>query len=166
MTVTIIVAIGNNREIGLDNKLLWHIPDDLKRFRKITMGHHVVMGRRTFESIGKPLPGRKNIVLTRREDFNVPDMIKSSGLKEALAMAKADSENEVFIIGGESVYRKALELADRLYLTKVDYSGSADRFFPEYQQFDWKIVERKMCTADAVADGMPASWEYIVLERK
>jgi len=130
--ISIIAVIGKNRELGKDNKLLWHIPGDLPRFRSITTGHPVIMGRKTFESIGKPLADRTNIIISAH-DF--PNSVKS--LEEAIALAKVSpGSEEIFIIGGGSVFGEAMNLADRLYLTVVDLEASdADTYFPDYSRF-------------------------------
>lgn len=126
-----IAVIGKNRELGKDNHLVWNIPSDLKRFRDITRGHAVIMGRKTLESIGHPLPDRKNIVITHQKV--IPGVTVTSSLDEAIAQA---GEGEVFIIGGASVYAQGIAKADRLYLTLVDAAApSADAFFPAYPDF-------------------------------
>lgn len=133
--LSIIAVIGKNRELGKDNTLLWHVPGDLPRFKKLTTGHPVIMGRKTFESIGKPLAGRTNIVISK--DAVIPDAIVVQSLDEAVEVAKkSPGAEEIFIIGGGSVYAQAIGCADRLYLTIVDKSASdADTFFPEYSRF-------------------------------
>src|SRR5438093_773206 len=115
MTVSIIVAMTEDRVIGKDNKLPWHLSEDLKRFKRLTMGHAVIMGRKTFDSIGKPLPGRRNIVLSRDANFRPADVVVAANLKEALA-ACAPGESEAFVIGGAALFQEALPLADRIYL--------------------------------------------------
>ncbi len=139
--VSIVVAIGrdkqHNRVIGKDNNLVWRIPDDLKRFKKITLGHPVIMGRRTFDSIvsvlGKPLPGRTNIVVTRDTTYSYPGAEVVHSLEDAVALAsKLDSE-EIFIGGGTEIYKQALPLVNRLYLTLIDDERDGDSYFPEYE---------------------------------
>jgi dihydrofolate reductase len=133
--ISIIVAIGKNRAIGRNNQLLWHIPDDLKHFKKITTGHTIVMGDRTFNSIGKPLPNRKNIVVTRNSDFKAEGCEISYSLEEVLKRAK-EAPEEIFIIGGGQIYNQALPWADKLYLTLVDDEPqNADTFFGDYSEF-------------------------------
>jgi dihydrofolate reductase len=139
--LSIIAVIGKNRELGKDNKLLWHLPGDLKRFRLITNGHPVIMGRKTFESLPGVLPNRTNIVITRDSLFDAKGAIVVSSFDEAIEKAKiSPGSNEVFVIGGGSVYAQAIDRADRLYLTVVDASAAADTFFPDYSRFT-KIVE-------------------------
>jgi dihydrofolate reductase len=133
-----IVAIGNNREIGRNNDLLWHIPEDLKNFKKLTLGHHIIMGRKTFESIGRPLPGRHTIIVTTQEDYSVSGCITVHSLEEALDFAKEANESEVFICGGGAIYELALPKTEKLYLSRVDYSGEADVYFPDFERYNWQ----------------------------
>ncbi len=129
-----IAVVGKNREIGCNNKLLWDLPGDMKHFRDTTAGHMVIMGQKTYESIGKALPGRKNIVLSMDPDFKAPDCEISGNLEE-IANRYKDSPEEVFIIGGASIYKQFLPFAQKLYLTLVDDSPKADAFFPDYSEF-------------------------------
>lgn len=140
--ISIIAAIGSNRELGKDNKLLWNIPEDLKRFRKLTMGHPVIMGRKTFESIGKSLPNRANIIITRDKNYQIVGCLIAHSLEEAINMAKEKDKKEIFIIGGGQIYEQAISIADKLYLTVVEGNYNADTFFPDYSQFK-KVVFRK-----------------------
>jgi dihydrofolate reductase len=130
--VSIIAAIGDNRELGKDNKLLWHIPQDLKRFKNLTTGHTVIMGRKTYESIGIPLPNRTNIVITKDNAFTAPGCLIAYSLDEAI---EKSNDTETFIIGGASIYSQAINRADKLYLTKVKGSFDADTYFPDYSRF-------------------------------
>lgn len=128
-----IAAIAReNRAIGKDNRLLWHIPEDFKRFKELTSGHAIIMGENTFKSIGRPLPNRTNIVLSQTEGFAPEGVVVVRSIDEALDAAKQCEAEEVFICGGASVYRQFLPLADRLYLTLVEGDFEADTFFPEY----------------------------------
>ena len=146
--ISIVVALGrdgqHNRVIGKDNRLLWHIPEDLKRFKALTLGHPVIMGRRTFESIlavlKKPLPGRTNIVVTRDETWSYPDVLVAHSLEEALAKAKEVDQEEIFIGGGTQIYEEALSFVDRLYLTLIDDEKEGDTFFPAYETEFTKVV--------------------------
>ena len=141
MIVSLIVAQGPKREIGLNNKLLWHISEDLKNFKKITTGKAIVMGRKTFESIGKPLPDRKNIVLTRDKNFSYPgiDVITDPLMAFDLALEFNDSdESELVIIGGAEIYNIYLPFVQKIYLTEVDYKGEADAYFPELDRSQWE----------------------------
>lgn len=145
---SIIVAIGKNREIGKGNKLLWHIPEDLKNFKEITTGKTVIMGRKTFESIGRPLPNRKNIVLSKngdKESFEQKGIELYQNLENLIADYK-NSEEEIFIIGGEQIYREFMqkELVRRLYISYIEFSDSeADAYFPEIDYKNWRIIKEK-----------------------
>lgn len=137
MIVSIIVAMDKNRGIGLNNRLPWRLPDDLKRFKSLTIGHHLIMGRKTYESIGQALPGRTSIIISRNPDFNAPDCLLADSLEKALALAEADGEEETFVIGGSQIFQEALPLADRIYLTQVHVALPADVYFPKYDLDDW-----------------------------
>jgi dihydrofolate reductase len=144
--VSIVAALGRNRELGRGNELLWHIPEDLKRFKRLTLGHPVVMGRKTFESIvamlGKPLPGRPNIVVTRDAQWHVEGAIAAHSLEEALSKARELDGQEIFIGGGANLWEQSLPYAERLYLTLIDDAKEADAFFPAYEKlFTKKIFE-------------------------
>ena len=144
--ISAIAAIGNTtRALGKGGGLLWHIPEDMKRFKELTSGRPVIMGRKTWESIPlkfRPLPGRKNIVITRNADFEADGATVSSSIEDAIAKAEQANPEEIFIIGGAEIYRQALPLADRLYLTLVESDDPGDAFFPEYPEFK-KEIERK-----------------------
>lgn len=135
MTISIIVAVAENDVIGFDNHLLWHISEDLKRFKSLTLGHHVIMGRKTFESVGKPLPGRVNIVISRQDNYSKDGCTVVKSLEEALEVAKNDSE--VFIIGGGEIYKQALSITDKIYLTRIHAGFAGDTFFPELKLTEW-----------------------------
>lgn len=153
--VCAVVAIGKNRELGKDNQLLWHIPDDLKRFKELTLGHPLIMGRKTFESIlgytqGKPLPGRTNIVVSRHPDEMMEivspssDVIVVSSLEDAIAKGRELDEKEVHIGGGAQIYEQALPYIDKLYLTLIEDEKEADSFFPPYEkEFTKKVFEEE-----------------------
>ena len=161
MKISIIVAIGKNREIGKEGQIPWHVKEDLQNFKKLTMNHHVVMGRKTFESIGKPLPGRKSIVLSTKT-INIPgEYLIASSLEEAIEIARSSGENELFIAGGSSVYEKSLIFADSLYLSEIDYQGDADTYFPDYSSYDWKKIEETFHPATNVSP----SWRYSILKK-
>ena len=148
--IVIIAAIAENNAIGKDNRMLWHLPDDFKRFKKITMGHTLIMGRKTFESIGgKPLPGRPHIVITRNGNYQVPEGVRRvASLQEALEVTAG--EDSVFIIGGGQIYRQALRHADVLDLTLVHtHIKDADTFFPEIDPRQWVEVSREEHPADS-----------------
>ena len=143
--LSLIAAIGKNRELGLGGKLLWSLPDDMRHFNEVTAGHPVVMGRKTWESLPerfRPLPGRTNIIVTRQEGYGAPGATVVDSLEDARApAARASGNDEVFIIGGGEIYSAALPFADRLYLTVVDSTTQADTFFPSYEQ-DFKILSK------------------------
>ena len=144
--ITIIAAIGKNRELGKDNDLIWHLPNDLKRFKKVTSGHVVIMGRKTFESLGKPLPNRTNIIITRNGNFKAEGCVIVNSLNEAIEASKADPNP--FILGGAEIYRQSIKIADVLDLTLVDAELDADVFFPVIDITIWKETSRQDFIAD------------------
>jgi len=144
MIISIIVAIGKNFEIGLNGKMPWHVPQDLKRFKSITMNHHLVMGRKTFESIGRPLPGRTTICLSHDLELHLAGVDMVHSLDDAITLAKKRGENELFIAGGAYVYKNALVYASKLYLTRVDYQGEADTFFPKINFAQWTLTSAEI----------------------
>ena len=146
--VTIIAAIANNNALGKDNDLIWHLPADLKRFKKVTSGHHILMGRNTFESIGKPLPNRTTVIITRNKDYKAAGCIVVDSIEKAIEVAKADEH--IFIIGGAQVYKQtiAANLVDQLDITQVHHSFDADVYFPEIDSDIWKEVAREEFKAD------------------
>jgi len=146
--ISLIVAMDEKRGIGKAGRLPWRLSSDLKRFRKLTMGHHLIVGRKTFESIGKPLEGRHMIVVTRDQNFQPAGVIVSHSIDAALEVARERGENEVFVIGGGEIYVQTLSLADRLYLTQVHAEVSADTFFAEFSENAW--IEKE--TIDQEAD--------------
>lgn len=131
MIISLIAAMATNRVIGSKGRLPWHLPEDLARFRRLTWGHPIIMGRITYEGIGRPLPGRTTIVISRQTDYPLPDCIVTHGIDGALAAARATGTDEVFICGGGQVYRELLPLAHRIYLTVVQESPAGDTFFPD-----------------------------------
>lgn len=141
MQTVIVVAVGRNGVIGVEGRLPWRIPEDLARFKEMTMGHTLVMGRATFESIGRPLPGRTTIVLTRRPGWSHDGVKVARSLEEALAMSAADGR-DAFIAGGAEVYRAGLEVADRIELTEVDAEPVGDTVFPEVDWSQWRETGR------------------------
>lgn len=143
--ISLIAAIGKNRELGRGNELIFQIPEDMKHFRETTQGHTVIMGRKTYESIGRPLPNRTNIVVSRDESYEVPaGVLKATSIEEAIELAKKHENNEIFVIGGAQIYSLAMPYADKLYLTLVNAEvKDADAFFPEYSEFKKVLFERK-----------------------
>ena len=148
MLISIIAAIGRNRAIGYKNTLPWRLPTDLQRFKQLTLGHHILMGRKTFESIGRPLPGRTSIIITRQKDFQAEGCLITHSLDTAIDLAKSRGEQEAFIIGGAEIYAQALSKADRMYLTMVEAEPEADAFFPEYDEAKWDQVESEVSHAN------------------
>ncbi len=151
MLVSMIAAIGKNRELGKNNRLLWHIPEDFKRFKDLTSGHVVIMGRKTYESLPekfRPLPNRTNIIVTRDVGYKIKDAIVCHSIEEAINLAKKKT-SEIFIIGGAQIYDLGIKYADRLYLTLVDKEyPDADAFFPDYSQFKKVITEENHSSGD------------------
>ena len=135
--ITLIVAMGKNREIGKENQLLWHLPKDLKHFKELTSGYPIIMGRKTYESIGKPLPNRTNIVISRKNDWFEEGILIVGSIKEAVKFAKKIDE-EVFVIGGGNIYEQTIDLADKLEVTLVDAVLDADTFFPKINEKVWQ----------------------------
>lgn len=146
--LSIICAIAPDRAIGLNNQLLWHLPVDLKHFKEITQGHTVIMGQKTFESIGRALPNRTNIVLSLDSAFQPVGVVVCDSLAKALDYARGVEKEEIFIIGGGSVYQQTIDLADRLYLTIVSGQYTADTYFPDYSKFN-KVLSNEFATDDS-----------------
>jgi dihydrofolate reductase len=161
MKVSMIAAMGANRAIGLRGSLPWHLPADLRFFKQKTWGHVVIMGRKTFESVGKPLPGRRNLVVSRKDDFRPEGVEVAGSLEEALDLAAG--EGEVFICGGAEIYRRALDCADRIYLTLIHQSFEADTFFPEFDPSLWRERERIDRDPD---ERNPYPYSFVVYERR
>jgi dihydrofolate reductase len=156
MIISIIVAMDLDRAIGRENRLPWYLPKDMARFRRITMGHPVIMGRKTYESIGRPLPGRANIVITRQDDYCAEGCVVVRDLQTAFAAC--EGADEVFVLGGEAVFRDAMPLADRVYITVVHTRINGDAFFPELPQ------NMKLLSSESTEDVYPL--EFQVYERK
>ncbi len=140
MKTSIIAAFSENRVIGLNNRLPWHIQEDLKWFKKTTMGHTVIMGRKTFESLQKPLPGRKNIVLSTQKNYKASGALVCRSIDEAIKISKAGDEKEIFIIGGGQIFNKTLPRADRIYITLIHKEFAGDTFFPVIREGMFKKV--------------------------
>jgi dihydrofolate reductase len=137
--LTIIAAASENNALGKDNQLVWHLPEDFKRFKTLTSGHYIIMGRKTFESFPKPLPNRTHIIITRQADYEVPEgCIVVSGLQEAIAICPKNEE--AFVIGGGEIYQQSLELVNKIDITRVHTSLEADTFFPAIETTKWKLV--------------------------
>jgi dihydrofolate reductase len=146
--VSIIAAMDRKRGIGVDNKLPWRLSADLKRFRELTMGHHIIVGRRTFESIGRPLPGRRMVVVTRDRNYKAEGCEIAHSVEDASRLASERGEGEVFICGGAEIYAQSIGIVDRMYLTFVDAEVEADTFFPEFDEREWSERESFYQPAD------------------
>ncbi len=164
--VSLVVAVAENGVIGKENGLPWRLPEDLKYFKRITMGHPIVMGRLTYESIGRPLPGRQNIVVTRQKDWSAEGVEVVHSLPEALSAGKDAAKDagleQVMLIGGAELYRQAIDQAHRLYLTEVHSPVEGDAYFPEFDREKWREMSRERYSADA---SNPYSYSFVLLER-
>ncbi len=147
MIKSIIAAYAQNRVIGKDNQLIWQLPSDLKYFKKLTTGHHIIMGRKTYLSIGKPLPERTTVVITRNQDFQAPGCIVVHSLEDALGVSET-KDNEVFICGGASIYKQAIPYCDRMYITEIYQEFKGDAFFPEFDKNKWQIIKKEVRLPD------------------
>ncbi|MGE5943945.1 MAG: dihydrofolate reductase [Flavobacteriales bacterium] len=160
--LTIIVAAAENNAIGKDNKLIWHLSDDLKRFKNLTKGHHIIMGRKTFESFAKPLPNRTHIVITRQADYKAPEgVIVVNTLSDAINIAKSDKQP--FIIGGGEIYKQAMAIADKIEITRVHDTFEADTFFPEIDKAIWKQTTNEFHKKD---ENNEYDFSFITYQRK
>jgi dihydrofolate reductase len=162
MVLSIIVAASSNNVIGKDNKLPWHLPEDLKYFKNTTWAMPVVMGRKTYESIGKPLPGRTNIVITRNKDLKIEGVEAVQSLNEAMEIAGRHDVKEVFIIGGAEIFNTFLPLVSRIYLTRIHREMDGDVFFPVFNKTNWQLVKNKDCEPD---EKNPFSYSFEVWEK-
>jgi len=163
MTISIICALGDNDAIGIDNHLPWSMPADLKRFKKLTTGHHVLMGRRTWDEIRKPLPGRVNVVITRNPEFKAEGVAIARSVDQAIAEAETAGDAEIFVIGGAEIIAQTLHRADRMYLTRVHAEPLADTFFPEFDDVnEWRLADREDFEAD---ERNPYAYSFLTYER-
>ncbi|HIO96968.1 MAG TPA: type 3 dihydrofolate reductase [Leucothrix sp.] len=162
MKISMIAAMGKNRVIGFNNKMPWHLPADLQWFKKTTLGSPIIMGRKTYDSIGFPLPGRLNIILSRNKDLKIKGCSVVNSLDAALKLAREVDKDEVFITGGAHLYNKFLVDADRLYLTLIDETFDGDTFFPDYTQYEWEQVAKVKHASD---DKNPHSYTFLTLDR-
>jgi len=161
--ISLLVAMDEARGIGKAGKLPWRLSADMKRFRELTMGHHIIVGRKTFESIGKPLPGRDMIVVTRDESLKPDGCLTASYVEAAIALARERGETEVFVCGGAAIYAQALNAAHRIYLTQVHANVDADTFFPEFDASAWREAEKTFQPAD---EKNQFAFTFKVLERE
>ncbi len=159
--ISIIVAMAKNRTIGINNTLPWRCPEDLKRFKSLTMGHHMIMGRKTFDSIGKALPGRTTVVVTRNQELVIEGCIVAHSLQQAIAACVNDEE--IFIVGGAELYKQALPLADTLYLTEIQQYIEGDAHFPEFNNNAWLEVSRAY---HSQLQPQPLSYHFVVYRHK
>jgi dihydrofolate reductase len=158
-TLTLIAAMGKNRAIGLAGRMPWHLPAELQHFKQVTMGKTIVMGRKTWQAIGRPLPGRQNIVISRNSDFQADGVEVSGSLTDAIELAKSD---EVMVIGGGQLYALALPLAGRMVLTLIDLEPEADTWFPEWDELEWSQISEKHFPID---DNNKLAYKIIELNR-
>lgn len=163
MIISIIVAVADNWVIGKKNSLPWYLPADLKHFKEITMGHHIIMGQKTHESIGRALPGRTNIVLSFDKEYKAEGCTVVNSLDEAISIAENNGEKEVFVIGGASVYEQSVDIADKIYITRIHNKFDGDVYFPELDLNKWKEISREEHQPD---DKNPYEYEFLVLEKK
>ena len=163
MKIAMIAAMANDRVIGKDNQMPWHMPADLAHFKRVTLGKPVIMGRKTYDSIGRALPGRLNIVITRDSTYSLNDATVVNSIEAALEQAKSATTDEVMIIGGGAIYAKLLPQADRLYLTFIDADVAGDTYFPDFTEIaDWHEVERAEHNAD---EKNGYNYSFVTLER-
>ncbi len=167
MKISMIVAYGKNWEIGLNNQMLWHISEDFKNFKKITSGHHILMGRKTFESIGKPLPNRTSLVLSR-SDFSYEGVYTFNEVQKAFDFARQNGEEELFIIGGANIYKELFSFVNKMYLSEVDFEGKADAFLEPIDFSSWDLIEKKEYEEIKDENGKIKSpaWVFKVWEKK
>lgn len=156
------VARSDNRVIGKDNDLVWHMPADLKYFKETTTGHYVIMGRKTYESVNKPLPGRTNVIVTRQPGYHREGCAVVHSVEEAFALGEKNEQNEVFILGGSQIYEQTMDLADRIYLTEIKAEFEGDAYFPKIDASVWKEVKREEHEPD---EKNPYPYAFVVLER-
>lgn len=159
-SLSIIVAMAANRTIGIDNTLPWRCPEDLKHFKALTMGHHMIMGRKTFDSIGKPLPGRTTVVVTRNRDLKIEGCIVAHSLEEAIAACAGD--DEIFIVGGAELYAQALPLTGTLYITEIQMDVQGDAHFPEFDHSAWQEIARDQRSQQ---EPQPLDYHFVTYRR-
>jgi dihydrofolate reductase len=162
MKISLIAAMARNRVIGRDNRLPWRLPPDLKRFKELTMGHTLLLGRKTFESIGRPLPGRTMLVVSRQTGYSPDGVQVAHSVEEALDRAREAGESELFVAGGAEIYRQTLPVADRLHLTRIEEDFSGDVCFPEYDESQWTLVDRE---DHGPTEEIPFAWSFEVWDR-
>ncbi|RBW69672.1 dihydrofolate reductase [Bacillus taeanensis] len=160
--ISFLVAMDQNRVIGKDNALPWRLPADLKFFKEVTMGHTIIMGRKTYESIGRPLPGRENVVLTRDEHYQAEGCTILHSIS-AVAEIEKQTDNELIVIGGAEIFKQTFSIADRLYITIIEEEFAGDTFFPEFNEDEWEFISKKKGIKD---ERNPYDYYFLTYERK
>ncbi len=163
--LSLLVAMSKNRVIGKNNQLPWHLPEDLKHFKALTMGHPIIMGRKTYESIGKVLPGRTNIIVTRQKNYVIPSAIVVDSIQSAFAagLEENSAKNEAFVIGGEEIFHQALTFSQRIYLTEIQKTFDGDTFFPALNSQEWREAERTIHFSVGIEQ---LEYHLVILDRK
>ena len=159
--ISLIVAMAKNRTIGINNNLPWRCPEDLKHFKALTMGHHMIMGRKTFDSIGKTLPGRTTVIVTRNQNLSIDGCVIAHSLQDAIDASSED--NEIFIVGGAELYAQSLALVDTLYITEIQQDVDGDAHFPEFDPSQWQETSR---IAQAQETPQPLAYHFVTYQRK
>lgn len=162
MKISIIAAVSENGVIGKDGEIPWYLPSDLKHFKELTTGHHIIMGRKTYESIGKPLPDRTNVIVTRQQDYKTEGVEVVHSLDAALELVERSGNTQCFIIGGGEIFRQAMDKVNKIYLTRVHTKTEGDTYFPELDPLIWKEVSREQNLAD---EKNPYPYDFVVYER-
>ena len=163
MIINHIVAKANNNAIGKDNQLIWHLSNDLKFFRKVTTGHYLITGRKNYESIGRPLPGRIMIIVTRDTNYTAEGSVVVNSVEAAFDYLKSKQADECFVIGGGQIYTETLDITDKIYLTEVDTTPEADVFYPEFDEADWELLLSETHQKD---EKNPLDYTFKLLKRK
>ncbi len=161
--ISLIAAMDENRVIGSNNEMPWHLPEDLKYFKRVTMGHPVIMGRKTFESIGRALPGRTNIVVSRQTDYTAKGCTIVNSIEEVMELIERNPDEEYFVIGGAEIFRALLSVADRLYITFIYEKFEGDTVFPPFNMNEWELVSTKPGIRN---EENPYDYEFLIYERK
>lgn len=161
--ISFIWAMDKHRVIGKNNQLPWHLPEDLKFFKRVTMGHPIIMGRKTFESIGRPLPGRKNIIVTRNREYTNENCEVMYDVESLLAFCRQNSDEEYFVIGGAEIFQQLFPYVDRLYITKIDEAFEGDTYFPAIDLDDWQLSSQEKGIKD---EKNPYDYEFLIYEKK
>lgn len=159
--IALIVAMAKNRTIGINNTLPWRCPEDLKHFKALTMGHHMIMGRKTFDSIGKALPGRTTVVVTRNQNLSIDGCVIAHSLQEAIELSANDTE--IFVVGGAELYAQSLDIVDTLYITEIQQDVKGDAHFPHFDINKWQETSRKSHTQETP---QPLAYDFVTYQRK